>query len=51
MKTFIKECRECWIVTLFIVVLGLANLAHLCLSMQGHDFNLPVYLRLLDIFR
>jgi hypothetical protein len=51
MRQFLKTCRECWIVTLFIVVMFIINGARICLDAKNHDFSLPVILRILDVLR
>jgi hypothetical protein len=51
MRQFIRECKECWVVTLFILFLFAANGLHLFFAAETHNFNLPMILRLLDVLR
>lgn len=51
MKKFLNECRECWIATVFVLALFVAQAIQWKLQIHDHDFALPMVLRLLDFTR
>lgn len=51
MKQFMKTCRECWVVTIIVSCLFVANGIDMTLRVKAHHFNLSPVLRILDILR
>jgi hypothetical protein len=46
MKSFLKACRECWIITLILAVLLVASTAETVHDVRNHH-NAPLILRLI----
>jgi len=50
-RKLLRECKECWITTLLVVVLFVVNGVHIAYSCRNHDFSLPIFVKVFDYLK